>query len=644
MIALRTFARALKQCDNERPCAACKTLGLVCEDWRPGDVIPQRQQTPVQPLIQEDLAPAPSTASSNSANTPSSNIFSSAPQITLPNSSIPVASASVILSWPIPQGITASHSTWPNQIRPDRHLSVAFPFESLYHNEYGYLKSLSASSGLPMLVYLEAYAKQQSLSTEGLFADWLSIPYAPNIYEPSIPTSPMPPIDEDVNPWDDMEAAIARRQPDFVGLVLSVTSLAQHQRTPRDIRRPHSGNKHLVLFNQLRLKHPKTNWSSLDAIQALFYFGHFCYGETGEDGVSRGHSLMNEAVSRCIDSGLHRDVEPYADTFNPSELEVRRRTLWAVYCGDKISAAFGRPPMLRLADIDIPEIDVESPAWSERATVGPSLLAYHRAPLYLVNRSSTRRKETSPHFDSCTANHQAFSFDDEIGLLNHFQTADLPPVSSTLDDDNFFHVQRERIRTLCSFIKMFIYRHLMTMVNTDLPMTQPNHEHNAQVLHWSRDLLSSQRKIISRGTFTDFSSTASYQISQCARALIPVIYIESLTRLPDDTMPEDAGTKALSLAIDLLRDLSRQLPAAGRSLDIVLQSTNRLNVSTSSSTSNLDGIFGLEPEAETTADSPWITTLPLKAPAPQNKTTVDGTWDWLSSLGLVEGQPQAPDI
>lgn len=71
--------------------------------------------------------------------------------------------------------------------------------------------------------------------------------------------------------------------------------------------------------------------------------------------LSKAAALLAEAVTMCIDGGLHRSADNY-DLFDPIEDEVRKRTFWCVYIWDKqLAAHFGRPTMLRLRDCDVAE-------------------------------------------------------------------------------------------------------------------------------------------------------------------------------------------------------------------------------------------------------------------------------------------------
>jgi hypothetical protein len=55
--------------------------------------------------------------------------------------------------------------------------------------------------------------------------------------------------------------------------------------------------------------------------------------------------------SGAIELGLHRRTDEYS-SFSAIDVEVRKRTMWAIYAQDiKASSTSGRPPILRLADL-----------------------------------------------------------------------------------------------------------------------------------------------------------------------------------------------------------------------------------------------------------------------------------------------------
>ena len=53
----------------------------------------------------------------------------------------------------------------------------------------------------------------------------------------------------------------------------------------------------------------------------------------------------------AFDLGLHRRMDKWT-SFSAVDIEVRKRTLWALYSQNiKASCTYGRPPMLRMGDL-----------------------------------------------------------------------------------------------------------------------------------------------------------------------------------------------------------------------------------------------------------------------------------------------------
>lgn len=168
-------------------------------------------------------------------------------------------------------------------------------------------------------------------------------------------------------------------------------------------------------------------------------------------------------------------------------------------------------------------------------------------------------------------------------VVDDFRFADTPKPTSAHEDDPMYQAHVERLRTTAAFIKIFIYRHLFCMANTNLSRQPPRTDYRDEMVKWCRELLLSQRKMIQRGDYTDFGSVMSYQLSQTGRGLIPAIYITS--RLIDPS--QDANSSAilkeaqelLVLAYDLLRQLSNRFTASNRQLQIMQSAFRRLDLS-----------------------------------------------------------------
>lgn len=127
-----------------------------------------------------------------------------------------------------------------------------------------------------------------------------------------------------------------------------------------------AGTQWFELFGLLRTL-PIADRPTLYNIQANLIAA--VYG-VGLGKLSKAAALLAEAVTMCIDAGLHRSADSY-DLFDPIEDEVRKRTFWCVYIWDKqLSAHFGRPSMLRLRDCDVSEPSPVDDEFITREAVG----------------------------------------------------------------------------------------------------------------------------------------------------------------------------------------------------------------------------------------------------------------------------------
>lgn len=781
----RCKARKIK-CGDLRPCKNCTSLGLVCRDWRPGE--DPYDSTPfAHPAGPSSSAVAPNTLTDPWPTSDQQLRAHGAPfrhahtdthldraRRSADRDSRAERSGSAI-PWPNTPYERSSHTVaWPPKPDPTRHRYLAYPYDSLYRNEFGHLKALSLSSGLGTLSYLHEYHKlaneqfldalwqvlegenqdmqmfsleNESLSPhshashlstglgaptgafpDSLAADWslggalsLNVPFTfdaaagptperfPSMQIPTKPTlsvtssssaetspatapsnlqdsrssrsrsftnaattkkdeqndtlstqnQPAQTYLEAGPPSEDLWAFMGTKIPQqhrrsllhtflsttyvlwptfilseflatlkdeserqnatFVCLVIACCAVAARQEAG-SVKGGHAAEwgrtfGFFELYLDIRRLAPRnTDWASLNHIQALFYLSHYCFGASGPFGVTRAHYLMNGCVSKCFDVGLHRSAETYTDAFTPSEIEARRRTVWAVYCGDKISAAYGRPVMLRLSDMDVPEINADSDEYTERLPAATSfdractLRPWHRAAIRLfcvlervidkinlpacsasaalervMRKKPKRPRQSENHNDSCMADHEPIGFEEELELVDDFRFADTPTPTSAHDDDPMYQAHVERLRTTAAFIKIFIYRHLLFAANTNLSRQPPRTDYRDEMVKWCRELLLSQRKMIQRGDYTDFGSVMSYQLSQTGRGLIPAIYITSRLMDPSQDPSSSAVLKEaqelLVLAYDLLRQLSDRFTASNRQLQIMQSAFRRLDLS-----------------------------------------------------------------
>ncbi|WWC93840.1 hypothetical protein V866_000676 [Kwoniella sp. B9012] len=606
-------------------------------------------------------------------------------------------------------------SGWPRFVSADRFLSRAFPYDTLYQNELGSLRALSASSGLSALHYLREQ-RGTAMNIVDSFEFPINLPdisLSPNLLpllpnlsiagneRPSVTATATHPSTSGrsmsdqseryrSNVWQTIEeeagstlkaktwalvehflestyilwptfnissftaqaaAEHSRSNPDFVCLIMAICALTLRETGASSSLEAEVGLKYHELYWSIRHANQDCNWSSTSSIQGLFYLSMYCFGGSGSRGVAMGHTLMGEAVSRCFDEGLHRRFDAYQDTFTPVEVEVRNRTLWAVYCGDKISAAYGRPVLLRLETINAEEINVTDETYSERSSVDlPTMLPWTRAAIrqYMVlerivekiniascthsdiinslTRGTRRIDETSVHDVKCSAKHNEMNFDEELRMLSIYQAHQVPSPGRDLLDDKMYHCHEERLRTTADFGKIMVLRHLIAIHNNNLSSDSPSLQHCEELLETCKDLLVSQRKMLDRGQYTDFASTCSYQISQTGRALIPMSYLLQLERQrpgSSNNLPAtrlDSVGVALNTTLKLLRLLSLRLDSAKRSLEILRTCAHGLDVKVSVNRNRIIADLPAPLSSEDELGNPragaakWIRDLPLKNP------------------------------
>lgn len=173
------------------------------------------------------------------------------------------------------------------------------------------------------------------------------------------------------------------------------------------------------------------------------------------------------------------------------ELEEHKRTLWALYCQTvQASCSYGRPSMLRLADIELDEpaavddvyISVDQGIGTQ-PTDRPSVMAGFVAGvrLHMILERTIRRvnhifrhpEEVNPakpsFIDLVSAiAPRKFRVEDELELLPHVTdglVGDWSFSPSTVSDsDSVRFFQRTRVFTLQQFIRLLSARHRFTQI------------------------------------------------------------------------------------------------------------------------------------------------------------------------------------
>lgn len=198
--------------------------------------------------------------------------------------------------------------------------------------------------------------------------------------------------------------------------------------------------------------------------------------------LSKAAALLSEAVTVCMDAGLHRSSDSY-DLFDPIVDEVRKRTFWCVYIWDKqLCAHFGRPPMIRLRDCDVGEPTLVDDEFITREAIGtPPPGTDSRMSAFIcglrmlvvlegvvdVVVPSRHVQEGAPFLQrasSALSGHKRHAdLREEEALLDEIHNS-IPPYWShtpeTLASDDTIRVtQAERLHCAEQFVRMLIYRH-----------------------------------------------------------------------------------------------------------------------------------------------------------------------------------------
>ncbi|KAG8936987.1 hypothetical protein FRC02_009124 [Tulasnella sp. 418] len=269
----------------------------------------------------------------------------------------------------------------------------------------------------------------------------------------------------------------------FASFIIAICCLtSRHVDDIRVRAEPHdpfsSGSHWFALFTRLRAL-PGADRPTLYTVQAVLVAAVYAIG-LGK--LSKGLALLSEAVTLCIDAGLHRSVAAY-DYFDPIETEVRKRTFWSVYAWDKQAAAyFGRPPMIRLRDCDVPEPEQVDDEYITKDGIGvqpagvTSLMSafVNTNRLYIIvegvldvhpvsNFSSPAMSFLARASSTLSGFRQSKDLREAESLLNYWCES-LPAywavTAETMSSKDVVRItQAERLHCLEHFIRMLIYRY-----------------------------------------------------------------------------------------------------------------------------------------------------------------------------------------
>ncbi|KAM0749696.1 hypothetical protein T439DRAFT_326573 [Meredithblackwellia eburnea MCA 4105] len=391
----------------------------------------------------------------------------------------------------------------------------------------------------------------------------------------------------------------ASARPSFIPLVLSMCCLASRS-LESPLLSPAIAPQLFALGRGI-LREELANKSSLHVISSLFLFA--VYAE-GTETPSSSLLLLSRAVTNAVDMGLHRRVDDWAG-FNQIELEVRKRLFWAIYCQSvKACATFGRPPLIRLVDIDVPEPAAVDDAFITADAVGqqpadkPSVQAGFVAAIrlhMLLERALTVVNYIPP--DPLESNFASRVLDLPAAaaptfppdyLIDNF-ASELPGdwtfSPAAINEANtirFF--QRTRAYALQQFIRLLIARHKL-LFDVEKATTAGDggsagsagveEEGSAESLtlqHLTQSALGivgCYATIKARGRMKFFGVHAIAQLTQAGSSLISVALHSQRSPGQRERQRFIVALEGLSACIVVLRHLGERRPAGTRSADIL---------------------------------------------------------------------------
>ncbi|KAF9481770.1 hypothetical protein BDN70DRAFT_875903 [Pholiota conissans] len=422
-------------------------------------------------------------------------------------------------------------------------------------------------------------------------------------------------------------------EPGFGAFIVAICCLAsRHIDDPRVRADPNdgisAGTQWFELFGLLRTL-PIADRPTLYNIQANLIAA--VYG-VGLGKLSKAAALLAEAVTMCIDAGLHRSADSY-DLFDPIEDEVRKRTFWCVYIWDKqLSAHFGRPSMLRLRDCDVSEPSPVDDEFITREAVGvPPPGTECRLSAFIVSLRimvvleavldvpPARQAEDSSSFLLRATNvlsgvRRFKEMREEEALLDDIHRK-IPPYwthspETLSSEDTIRLTQAERLHCAEQFVRLLIYRHRfseMVAERTSGPVEEEQTEAEKEALlaahNSALQIIGAHVHIAKKGLMTYYGVHVIHQLTQAGRTLVAVLLCCKTDVLQHLIPP---GLDALRSCIGLLRRFSGRYVCGLRSGDLMEEFCRLTNIP-------LETIHQDGPASATRP--PWIRPVRKKAPS-----------------------------
>ncbi|KAG9220144.1 hypothetical protein CCMSSC00406_0007161 [Pleurotus cornucopiae] len=384
-------------------------------------------------------------------------------------------------------------------------------------------------------------------------------------------------------------------EPGFAAFIVSICCLAsRHMDDPRV--RPNAndsisaGTHWFELLGRLRTL-PIADRPTLYTIQANLIAAVYAVG-LGR--LSKAASLLSEAITMCIDSGMHRSADTY-DVFDPIEDEVRKRTFWCVYIWDKqLAAHFGRPPMIRLRDCDVGEPSPVDDEYISHDGIGtPPTGTESRMTAFIcslrilvilesvVDVPPARTWGDSSPFlmraaSVLSGTRRYKELREEEALLDEVHHSIPPFWSHTPDtlasEDTIRVTQAERLHAAEHFVRLLIYRHRFSelvaerMDNGEEEQLDAEKEATIAAHNSALQIITTHLQIAKKGLMTYYGVHVIHQLTQAGRTLVAILLnckSEALQHLISPALD------ALRSCVGLLRRFSGRYVCGLRSGDLM---------------------------------------------------------------------------
>ncbi|KAH6879591.1 fungal-specific transcription factor domain-containing protein [Coprinopsis sp. MPI-PUGE-AT-0042] len=407
-------------------------------------------------------------------------------------------------------------------------------------------------------------------------------------------------------------------EPGFAAFIVSICCLAsRHMDDPRVRSDPNdgitAGTQWFELLGRLR------TYPSQIALPSI-----------PSNPISLLRSLLAEAVTMCIDGGLHRSADNY-DLFDAIDDEVRKRTFWCVYIWDKqLAAHFGRPTLLRLRDCDIAEpapVDDEyitregvgSPPPGSSCRMGAFITTVQIMVVLeaVLDVPPARHSDSSNSFLLKATNllHGVRKFKpmhEEEALLDEIHRS-IPPywahsAETLASDDTIRLTQAVRLHCAEQYVRLFIYRHRfseMVAERTSGPIEEEQTDQEKEALAAAHNaalqIIGSHLHVAKKGLMTYYGVHVIHQLTQAGRTLVAVLLCCKSEALQHLIQP---GLDALRSCIGLLRRFSGRYVCGLRSGDLMEEFCRLTNIPLET---------GRQEGATTSTRPPWIRPVRKKA-------------------------------